>query len=288
MNRSLKNLLVACLATVSAASFAQDNSTSQVDQSSQTTITPGTSRSETGAIVSILSRLTPDEGRVVVEALNNLDQHNAAGGHAMRFATRNEGKRGTLPLFLNAVDGQDQQTLRDAWHHMGSFDHESVLILARAAYFGGLDGGPNASESERPLRFFTDGNQNWSNGGAAANTTTPGAASVDSNGAATAAGTMTPVGTYQVPEWNIVDTLAGKLGAEGDAFRAAIQKINGEGSGQTARTLSFRSAQQVLMDAMDSSQRDAFMQAWNGLDYDDQEAAATIVRDAYFGGINDL
>lgn len=224
----------------------QDNTTTQVQ--SETVVT-GTSRSTIGAIASILSRRTPEEATALVQALENIQSRQ--GGS---FGP-NTGYVATEKLILDAGDAN----LQSAWNAMNDFDKQSFAILARAAYFGGLSSSENTG-GERPLRVFSEDNM-WRT-------------------------EFRPAGEVRVPEQVALDNVVLKMGGSGEAFRAAIAKLEG-GTGDQPRNMGYVNAQEILMNSIDESQRNDFMTMWNGMEYGDREAALVLVRDAFFGGLND-
>lgn len=232
-----------CLA---GACFAQDTATTSVNAM-------WTSRSEVGAIASILSRLNDEQGRTVIRVLESLENKGNAEG-----ATAAYGMMNTEKLLLDNVQPVDSATFSAAWSGMGSFDKESLAILARDAYFGGInDDGTMLNGGGRALAFFAPG-------------TTP-----------------RPQDGNTMPEKRIIDTLSMKFGDQGDVLVAAFMKIDSEGT-KGMNTLSYVDAEKVLVWAIDEDKRDAFVAKWKTMDYSDREAVATIVRDAYYGGIADL
>jgi len=253
MKTNLKSVAAAALAVVcTVPALAQSDTTSTTSTSSQSTWVPGTSRSEGGAIISILSRLNAEQGQAVLRTLDALENKAAS------MPGRNTGFVNTQRMILEAVPTADEAAFRSAWTGMSSFDKESLAILARDAYFAGLTDGEGGQS--RPLRFATE-----------ATSTTP---------------YWVPTAATVRPEWRILDSLSGKLSDQnGQILRTALERIDMRG--QNERNLGFQNAQTLLLNTIGGADRDAFVQGWKGLDYSDREAILTLVRDAALGGIND-
>jgi hypothetical protein len=214
---------------------------------------PGTSRSEGGAILSILSRLNSEQGQAVLRTLDALENK------AATMKGRNTGFANTTRMILDAVPAADASAFRSAWEGMSSFDKESLAILARDAYFGGL--ADEQGGQSRPLRFATE--------------------------ATTAVPYEIPMAATIKPEWRILDNLASKMSAEhNQILRRALEQIDMRG--QRERNLGFKNAQTLLLNTISGSDRESFAQGWKSLDYSDREAILTLVRDAALGGVNDL
>ncbi|CAN5729788.1 hypothetical protein BH11ARM2_BH11ARM2_31040 [soil metagenome] len=241
----MKTITLISALCLAGAAFAQDTATSSVQGFA-------TSRSEVGAIASILSRLNDEQGRVVIRILESLENKGNTDKSTPAYGMMN-----TEKLLLDNVQDADRATFDSAWSGMGSFDKESLAILARDAYFGGINDDGTMISGGRALSFFAPG-------------TTP-----------------RPQDGNSMPEMRIIWNLSMKMGDQGDVFKEAIMKIDAEGS-KNMRTLSYVNAEKVLVDAIDADKRDAFVAKWKTLDYSDREAAATIVRDAYYGGVADL
>ncbi|RYG43167.1 hypothetical protein EON79_17510 [bacterium] len=235
-------LAAMCLA---GAAFAQETATSSVTAMS-------TSRSEVGAIASILSRLNDSQGRIVVRVLENLENRGNATTASAAY-----GMMATEKLLLDNVDASDHDAFASTWGAMNSFDKESLAILARDAYFGGINDDGSTFGGGRALSFFAPGS------------------------------TPRPQDLSMMPEQRIIENLAIKLGDQGQVMVDAIMKIQ-EMGGKGMSTLSYMNAEKTLVEAIDADKRDAFVSKWKSLDYSDREAVATIVRDAYYGGIADL
>jgi hypothetical protein len=189
----------------------------------------------------------------MVHALEAMEAHSGPSFGA------NTGYVATEQVLLGSLSGSEGDTLRSAWSNMNGFDRESFLILARAAYFGGLNDSRNTG-GERPLRVFSDDNMWRTN--------------------------FRPMGEPVIPEYAALKTVMMKLGAGGDAFKAALDKIEG-GSKEPKRNMGFVNAQDVLFDNIDESSKDTFMSAWNALPVSEREGALVLVRDAYWNGIAD-
>ncbi|RYG37092.1 hypothetical protein EON81_07740 [bacterium] len=235
-------LAAMCLA---GAAFAQETATSSVTAMS-------TSRSEVGAIASILSRLNEGQGRIVVRILENLENRGNSIGASAAYGMMN-----TEKLLVENVEASDKDAFVSTWSAMNSFDKESLSILARDAYFGGINDDGSTFGGSRALTFFAPGSS------------------------------PRPQDLSMMPEQRIIENLAMKLGDQGEVMVAAVMKIQ-DMSGKGMATLSYMNAEKTLVEAIDTDKRDAFVAKWKTLDYSDREAIATIVRDAYYGGIADL
>lgn len=241
---------------VAGAAFAQDDTTTT--QGSTTSVTASSlevlsGRSTLGALAYIMAHRSPEEASALVHALEALQDHSGPSFGA------NTGYIATEQVILGSLSGAEGDTLHAAWSNMSDFDKQSFTILARAAYFGGLNAPENVG-GERPLRVFGDNNM-WKTNYA-------------------------PMGEVIIPEQRALDVVCGKLGAGGDAFRAAIASIEANPE-EHPRNMGYVNAQKVLFDHIDEANKDAFMTAWNGMDYSDREGALVLVRDAFWGGLND-
>lgn len=208
-------------------------------------------RSEAGAITSILSRRSAEEGRALLHTLLNLENKNVDGD-----ASRAYGFAVTEEIIVGNTDADKRDMVRNAWSGMSNFDKESFTILARDAYFGGIDDGqPRGAMLNK---FLSDPN-------------------------------MKPFGTNVMPEQVILNNLVSKFSSSnGELYRSAIVALDRRGMAGEFRNFGFVNAEQTLLDAIPEADRESFRGAWTMLDYSDQEACLTLVRDAALGGIADL
>ena len=100
---------------------------------------------------------------------------------------------------------------------------------------------------------------------------------------------MKPFGTNVMPEQVILNNLVSKFSSSnGELYRSAIVALDRRGMAGEFRNFGFVNAEQTLLDAIPEADRESFRGAWTMLDYSDQEACLTLVRDAALGGIADL
>jgi hypothetical protein len=208
-----------------------------------------TSRSEAGALASILSRLTPNEGKALLKGLRRLEE-----------GTSNEvmSQRNAWDFMLRTADADDRSVLTDLWKNAGSFDRESIAILARDAVMNGLDD----DGSKRTLAMFSDERM-----------------------AMTA---NSPMGMVMVPDRVILATLVRKLSdANGKELERVVAKLEKAAQGNF-ENYGYYNTQKILVDNLSDGGRAAFVSEWKTLDIADREAILSIVRDAMFGGLDDL
>jgi hypothetical protein len=211
-----------------------------------------TSRSEVGAIVSILSRLNADQGRSLIKGLG-----------AVETAGRENKTSFSLPaawdLLMQGVDGSDRQNIESIRGSAGSFDRESIAILVRDAYLSGVDDSGSMSQT---LGRFSDANMMATGG--------------------------KPAGTNRVVEHVIVDNLASKMSAtSAGEFRRVVAALE-----KKAKTgydnFGYKNAEAILVMELDADKRSTFVSEWKTWDIADREAILSIIRDAFLGGLEDL
>lgn len=94
-----------------------------------------TSISDRAAVTNLLSRRSAAEAESFQRTLTAIRQH----GNLPGFGP-NTGFVSTSELLFGAASETDKAILKAAWDAMDNPDREEATILARAAYFGGLEG----------------------------------------------------------------------------------------------------------------------------------------------------
>jgi len=213
----------------------------------QTATTKGTFRNEAAALTWILRRLDATQAKEVVGALMNLEAKQVTGD-----GSRSYGMENTMRLIV--ANSNNQSEMRGIWNQMASFDRESLSILARDAYFNGLE------ENGQKADWLAD----FANG-------------------------AMPFGQGETPEMAILSSVVGLFDNEnGAALRKAILKLDAEGKQAKYANYGYINAEKMLVGALDESNRGAFVAAWKNLNYSEREGVCTLVRDAALGGLDDL
>ena len=213
----------------------------------QTATTKGTFRNEAAALTWILRRLDATQGKAVVGALTNLEAKQVTGDGSRSYSMGN-----TMRLIV--ANSNDQVQMRSIWDRMATFDRESLTILARDAYFNGLE---ETGQKTEWLADFAGGNL--------------------------------PFGQGEIPETAILSSLVGLFDNQnGAALRKAILKLDAEGKQSKYANYGYINAEKMLVEALDESDRGAFVAAWKNMKYSEREGVCTLVRDAALGGLDDL
>lgn len=243
----MKNLTLAFAIAAAAAIASVGSAQVSYSVSRVKTESVGTGLNEAGAISWLLRRVTADDGRAIVKVLQNLEAKGITGDNSQAY-----GLLATRDLILANADNRGQ--LAAIWNNMAYFDKESFAILARDAYFNGIDEtGPNSPT----LNAFASGLQ--------------------------------PFGTAITPEERILDGLSTHFSATGaQALREAIATLDRAGKRGEYANLGYVNAEEILVSALPSDKKDTFVADWQKLQYSEREAVATIVRDAVLGGLDDL
>jgi hypothetical protein len=98
-----------------------------------------------------------------------------------------------------------------------------------------------------------------------------------------------PFGQGEIPEMAILSSLVGLFDNQnGAALRKAILKLDAEGKQSKYANYGYINAEKMLVEALDESDRGAFVAAWKNLKYSEREGVCTLVRDAALGGLDDL
>ena len=235
MKITLFVLAIAAVSTAPTLSLAQSSTTK------------GTFRNEAAALTWILRRLDATQGKVVVGALTNLEAKQVTGDGSRSYSLLN-----TMRLIV--ANSSDQAQMRSIWDRMSTFDRESLTILARDAYFNGLE------ETGQKTEWLAD----FANG-------------------------AMPYGQGETPEMAILSSLVGLFDNQnGAALRKAILKLDAEGKQAKYANYGYINAEKMLVEALDESDRGAFVTAWKNLKYSEREGVCTLVRDAALGGLDDL
>ena len=211
-----------------------------------------TARSEAGALASIISRASADQANALVKGLNALE--NKAGG------ATNSSWPGAWDLLLSTSEGSDRAALAAFKESANSFDVESVAILVRDAYFGGID---DDGTKGRTLSRFSP------------------AAIASTKGA--------PVGRVLVPEEVILTNIKAKMPAGAAAtFERVVRGQEKAGRNEGYRNYGYINAEKILVAALNGDGSNDFVSAWKSLSYDDREVCLQLIRDAFLGGLHDL
>jgi hypothetical protein len=211
-----------------------------------------TARSEAGALASIISRASSEQANALVKGLTALEKKGTG--------TSNSSWPGAWDLLLATSQGSDRAALAAFRESANSFDVESVAILVRDAYFGGID---DDGTSGRTLGRFSP-------------------AAIDSTKGA-------PVGRVLVPEEVILVNLKSKMPAGAAAtFERVVRGQEKAGRTEGYKNYGYINAEKILVAALNGDGSDAFVSAWKSLSYDDREVCLQLIRDAFLGGLHDL
>ena len=211
-----------------------------------------TARSEAGALASIISRASSEQANALVKGLTALEKKGTG--------TSNSSWPGAWDLLLATSQGSDRAALAAFRESANSFDVESVAILVRDAYFGGID---DDGTSGRTLGRFSP-------------------AAIDSTKGM-------PVGRVLVPEEVILVNLKSKMPAGAAAtFERVVRGQEKAGRTEGYKNYGYINAEKILVAALNGDGSDAFVSAWKSLSYDDREVCLQLIRDAFLGGLHDL
>ena len=211
-----------------------------------------TSRSEVGALTSIISRTTTEQGTALVKGLTALENKGNASRDRLSWPS-------AWDLLLGATEGTDREQLRGLKQSADSFDLESIAILVRDAYFGGLDDGGKAGET---LARFT-----------------PDAIGMGKNATG---------GTVRVPEEMILINVKSKLPAGPAAtFERVLREQEKAGRTEGYPNWGYKNCEKILVEALGTDGKTEFVSAWKGMSYDDREVCLQLLRDAFLRGLAD-
>jgi len=211
-----------------------------------------TARSEAGAIASVISRTTPERANALIKGLGALENKGNTGRGELSWPN-------AWDLLLKSVEGPDRDAITGLKGSVDSFDAESIAILVRDAYFGGID--DDGTVGATLARF------------------TPAAIATTKNA---------PVGTVLVPEEVILVNIKSKLPAgAASTFERVVREQEKAGRTEGYPNWGYKNAEKILVEALDNDGKDEFIAAWKGLSYDDREVCLQLIRDAFLRGLAD-
>ncbi len=211
-----------------------------------------TSRSEVGALISVMSRTTPDQSIALIKGLTALENKGNSSGLRLSWP-------GAWDLLLGATSGEDRDQLQGLKKSAASFDRESIAILVRDAYFGGIDDGSTTGDT---LSRFTPESIRM--------------------------GMKYSVDRTRVPEEIILMNLKAKMPMGPAAtFEGVLREQEKAGRTEGYPNWGYKNSEKILVEALGTDGKTEFVSVWKALSYDDREVCLQLLRDAFLRGLAD-
>jgi hypothetical protein len=211
-----------------------------------------TARSEAGALASIVSRTTTEQANALVKGLGALENKGNSNRAEMSWP-------GAWDLLIKASEGSDRDAIMALKKSVDSFDAESIAIMVRDAYFGGID--DDGTSGQTLSRFSPDKMAMTGNA---------------------------PMGTVLVPEEVILMNLKAKMPAGAAAtFERVVREQEKAGRTEGYPNFGYKNAEKILVTALGNDGKDEFVSAWKSMPYDDREVCLQLIRDAFLRGLAD-